>query len=102
MNENERSYFLELTLHRKLKYIEDTWGVRVTTALDMVQQPRGRTVLVGTASVLDALHAAELNHPPAVVLTTRLLPLTNVDRFLGELLVCWVKSVKEHNDALSA
>lgn len=99
MNEDERRYFLTLSYHRQLEYLRDSWGASVTVCVDSIREPRGRTVLVGSAGVLDALVASELNFPPPVVLTTRLQPTTSVDKFIGDLLALWAKTVKEHLSA---
>lgn len=96
MNENERAYFLSLSFARQLAYLETAWGVKVSVAVDMVYDQRRKAVLVASAGVLDALHASELHFPPPVVLTTRLKPSTSLDRFLGELLICWVRTIKDH------
>lgn len=102
MDENQRVYFHGLTLKQQLTFLEDTWGVKVSVSLDLVYTPARRPVLVASARVLDAIHAAELGNPPPVVLTTRLVRSTRVDRLLGDCLLFWVRAVEEHNAAQSA
>lgn len=102
MQPHEREYVRGLSFGRRMEYYQKRWGAQPSMSLDLIQQPNGRWVLVGSAAVLQPLIAAELNYPPPVILTTRLLPTTNVDRFVADLLECWEKALIDHNEELAA
>lgn len=95
-NDNEREYVRGLGLKRALTYIGHQWGANVTVSIDLVWQPNGRPVLLGSAAVLDPLVASELDFPPPVILTSRLLDSTSLDAFVKDLLLLWDKTVREH------
>lgn len=95
-NSNEREYVRSLGFKRALLYVGKRWGANVVMSLDVVWQPNGKPVLLGSAAVLDPLVASELDFPPPVVLTTRLQDSTSLDAFLKDLLLLWDKTVAEH------
>ena len=102
MKLTEKAYFAGLTLHRKMEYLQDTWGAAPSFAIDLARQPDGTLVIVGSAMVLNPVLAGELNHPSPAIRARSLTKGLSLDEFVTELLLLWERRVVEALDESAA
>lgn len=95
MKLTEKGYLAGLTLRRKLEYLQATWGAHPSFAIDLAKQPDGTLVVVGSAMVLNAVLAAELNHPSPAIRARSVTDGLGLDEFVTELLLLWERRVVE-------
>jgi hypothetical protein len=98
MGESTAKYLEDQMTWRQLEYVRNTWGVALSLTIQVAVNPKGQHVIVGSADVLNLLGRAELNNPPAVILTSRVSEVRDLRKFTAKLIGVWEQSVKDAGD----
>lgn len=96
MKPEEIDYVKGLTFGRQLDYLQHKWGAHPELTLQLIADAKGGPVLVGSCALLNFVLAAELMHPPPVVLTGKVTKGTDLQEFVLRLLNLWDVAVADN------